>query len=108
MKASEKKLKTDWKLMAKISGFIMLAGMLSSGLTYYQKRYLTFSPLIPESVWIQIAEPYLVATIAFTIASIAAWTLYYFSRYKLAVFIGAITIIFNYVNMNFILESWDF
>jgi hypothetical protein len=57
---------------------------------------------------IQAARPYLVAIIASTIATLTAWTFYYIAKYKIAIGVGLLSFAFEYLNLNFIGESWGF
>lgn len=98
----------NWKDSAKVIGFILVASIVSDAITYYQYRYSPLTAIIPESVMIQAAKPYLVGTIASIITTITAWTFYYFSKYKITVAVGVIGFLFNYVNYNIIGESWNF
>jgi hypothetical protein len=98
----------NWKDVAKVIGLILLASIIGNALKYFEYRHSNLSELIPEWVMIQAAKPYLVATIASTLATCTAWSLYYFSKYKTTVIIGLLTFIFEYVNFNVIGESWAF
>lgn len=99
----------NWRDVARIVGFILLFGMVANALEYWGQKYFYYaSPLIPDWVMSQAAKPYLVGTIVFAIASICAWTGYYFAKYKLVVGIGALAVIFQYINLNIVGESWNF
>ena len=98
----------NWKVLALVIGVILLLSIITNATNYYHYRHLNLSPIIPEWVMIQSAKPYLVATIASIVATITAWTFYYFSKFKITVGVGVAAFIFFYVNFYIIGESWAF
>ena len=98
----------DWKVFAKIVGILLVLSIFSNAVKYYEYRYFNLTAFIPEWVMIQAARPYLVGMIASTIATLTAWTFYYFSKYKITIGVGSLSFVFEYINLNFIGESWRF
>ena len=98
----------DRKDPAQAMGLILLVNTIFYTGKYYQYRYMSISPLIPEEVMIQMSRPYLVGAIVAIIALGITWTLYYHLKYRMVMVIGIITLIFNFINRNIIGESWSF
>jgi hypothetical protein len=99
---------TEWKTYAKIVGILLVISIISNAFGYYRYRYSNLSEFIPEWAMIQAARPYLVGIIASTIATITAGIFYYFAKYKITIGVGLLSFVFEYVNLNFIGESWRF
>lgn len=85
----------------------MLMSIFSNAVGYYRYRYSNLT-VIPEWVMIQASRPFLVAMIASAIATLAAWTCVYFAKYKIAIVVGLLNFVFDYINFNIIGESWNF
>jgi hypothetical protein len=88
----------NWKGIAMGIGVVIGIMTMSNLFNFIQYRFLYASPLIPDYVRVQVSQPYLTGLISSAIVSIALWSLFYLSRFKAAVAIGALQIIFDYVH----------
>lgn len=95
-----------WKEVAMVLGLLLLCTCFSNFLSYYQKRYLFTSPLIPEWVLIMIAKPYLISGVVLAICSLPVAGLYYLKKYKISAIVSIVAFIFDFINLEIIGESW--
>lgn len=95
-----------WKKVAIVFGLLVLYSCFSAFLNYYKERYSFNSPLVPEWVFVMIAKPYLISAVILAICSVPVGVSFYLKKYKISTIVSIVALTFDFVNLQFIGESW--
>jgi hypothetical protein len=87
----------DVKKGAKASLVVLLVSIVLQLLAVYQTKYSLVSPVIPEAVFWQVAEPYVFNAIVSTLICSIALVFYFYSKYMATIIACAVAIIFQQV-----------
>ena len=85
--------KDNLKSGAKISLILLLLSIIGQFLSLYQNKYQLTSPLVPESIILDITRQYIFKAFVSTVISIAALILYFYEKYLLVIILVVVTLI---------------
>lgn len=85
--------KDNLKIGAKISIIVLLLSIIGQFVSFYQTKYQITSPLIPESIIMDIGGQFIFKALTSTVITIGALILYFYQKYLLIIILVVLTLI---------------
>jgi hypothetical protein len=82
---------------AKVSLIILLLNIVFQLVAVYQTRHQLVSPLIPESTFRTISEPFILDALICAIAGLIGFVLYFFEKYLWIIILSSAVLIGGYL-----------
>jgi len=78
---------------AKVSLIILILNMVFQLVAVYQTRYQLVSPLIPESTFWTISQPFILEALICAVSSLIGLVLYFFGKYLWIIILASVVIL---------------
>jgi hypothetical protein len=85
------------KTGAKVSLLVLQMSIVMQLISFFQTEYQLISPIIPQSIILQVAAPFILNALIAALFSIAAFIFYFYSKFNIVILLCILPLVWQQV-----------